>query len=71
MTELLKRPYQFPGGQALALIDSKMKFCPWKAFDYDTNNYPGNMDYLVITAIGRANVGTQKCEKIILIELTK
>ena len=31
--------------------------CPWKSFDYDGNNYPGNMDYLVITAIGRPNVG--------------
>lgn len=34
-----------------------MKICNWKNFDYDGTNYQGNMDYLVITAIGRPNVG--------------
>ncbi|CAL8144238.1 unnamed protein product [Orchesella dallaii] len=57
VTDVLKPPYHFPGGKAMPLIDSSMKMCSWKSFNYDANNYPGNMDYLVVTVIGRPNVG--------------
>lgn len=59
LTDILRASYQFPGGRAMKLIDSNMKMCPWKNFDYDVNNYVGNTDYLVITAIGRPNVGKE------------